>query len=74
MRPRSTPKLAWCTSGFSKSGLNAKIVGRPTAAPVGGAVRIAGYTGICAPVKVMVCTLMPLFECAVPIMIAGVRP
>ena len=26
------------------------------------------------PVKVIVCTLMPLFECAVPIMIDGVRP
>jgi hypothetical protein len=26
------------------------------------------------PVNVMVWTLMPLFECAVPIMIAGVRP
>src|SRR5437763_13709191 len=70
----STPALYCLTSGFWKFGANTKMVGVLIAAPVGTDEKMFGYAGMAAPVKLMVCTLMPLFECAVPIMIDGVRP
>src|SRR5436190_1647940 len=50
------------------------MVGFGRAAPVGSVGKTNGYVGTWLPVKVTVCTLMPLFEKAVPTMMAGVRP
>ena len=53
---------------------NTKMVGFGSVTPVGMLAKTFGYVGTSAPVNVIVCTLMPLFECAVPTMIDGVRP
>ena len=74
VRARSTPTLACVTFGFSKFGSNRKIVGFGIEAPVGIEENVSGYVGTWLPVKVIVWTLIPLLECAVPTMIPVVRP
>ena len=74
VRSCSIPKFACWTLGFLNFGSKRRIVGKAAAPPVGGVAKTFGYVGTVAPVNVSVWTLMPLFECAVPIMIAGVRP
>src|SRR5512147_2364472 len=63
---RSNPRLACWTFGLWKSGSNTKIVGLGIAAPEGIDGNVFGYVGTWLPVNVIVRTLMPLFECAVP--------
>src|SRR5258706_12604086 len=79
----STFRFACCTMGCWKFGCITKMVGG-AAVPVVGAAQfgestgaphfVFGYDGTSVPVNVLVATLIPLFECAVPIKIEGVVP